>query len=95
MSGVYQIRVELAGDWHDEMMKCGEIFRITYPIIYIIRADCTGTVLGLSRCLSQVIFTFFPTPAPEPTVYGDPVNGSIISEFIRRLYRMFPRRNDV
>jgi hypothetical protein len=32
--------------------------------------------LGLSRSLSQVMLTFFPTPAPDPTLYGDPVNGS-------------------
>jgi len=38
-----------------------------------------GNVLGLSRCLSQVMFTFFPTPGPVPTLYGDPVKGSMLA----------------
>ena len=43
-----------------------------------VRSDGLGSILGRSLCLSQVIFTFFPTPGPEPTLYGDPVKGSML-----------------
>lgn len=50
--------------------------------------------LGLSRCLLQVILTFFPFPELEPTLYGDPVNGSHQLDSLRD-YRMFHHHIDV
>ena len=42
----------------------------------VVSCERVGGLLGLSLCLSQVMLTLRPTPAPAPTLYGEPVNGS-------------------
>jgi hypothetical protein len=74
-------------------MECRQVLWVSYSVVYC-QSSVNLEILGLSRCLSQVIFTFFPTPAPAPTLYGDPVNGSM-SVFVARSYKMCRRHNDV